>query len=932
MKTKKNLLCLTASLALLLAGCQSNSSSNQESSSEPVTSSSEVSSSIEESSSEENVAEIGTALSDTPYQSAELGSEAKFGLSNPSIVGVDSSDNSLVSNIKNDSEYTKVIEVKNITLENIKDVIPTATEKNDFYALYTAIAQAKANCSETNTVKVKLPSGTMTIDGGLVTESRVMVLKELQNVDFVGEDTVINIVYKDLNWKGFIELNKCKNITVKGISVDTEIPSTLTGQIVSMDLTNKTSTIKVDPSYNNLVEELQKKPTQALMEYLEFDVNTKTPLIGGNFIDRGTFNGYTITGNATDGYQITVQFINPISRSRNNSYVNLSFSEYDVASVNIYESENVILEDVNIYHAPGMGIVAQRTKGLLLNRVNLKLKEGSQDLMTATADGLHFNSVHGVVSITNSIIENTHDDALNIKHGYWYTVVNADNTNKLLSINKLTGEIETPSVGDKVMVYNEDTFVGHNPNQGYYTIKAVEKTTTGFNLTVNERMSGVNDWGNCRATVLNDAPQFTFKNNIVRNKRNRGILVQVPDATIENNTFQNVGHGSIQAGSAMDVYNECSIPNNMTIKNNKFIGNIFLPPEPLYGDVSVFAISNNSSVAPKNTLKNFNISNNFFTSNGNAAICLRGVGNSTIDHNFFYECCKYQVSGEQTNCLLNSYNSGPITMSNNYSYYTRDLGMSGIYLQGLSTEDDIALTNNTNIDFYRSSEVGPDVDITKATGSITFDGNLSEWANIGATNIEFIGASQATGDEVSIDSVKDHFEIKKGYITHTDTGIALGFEVFDLVRDVKPAANFWTGDCIEILATTLLTMPGADTQVYKEDGGVVQVAFAPTWTASNYSAITTVRSNSKYVGKEKSLTIGMSSTDTGYTCEILLPYSVFPEFKTAIDAGNRIGMAIVVADSERDDLGIKRVQIGNVPHFVENYKTKSEMMPRYLFK
>ena len=83
-------------------------------------------------------------------------------------------------------------------------------------------------------------------------------------------------------------------------------------------------------------------------------------------------------------------------------------------------------------------------------------------------------------------------------------------------------------------------------------------------------------------TFVSDTPNFTFKNNIVMNKRNRGILIQIPDALIENNTFINVGHGSIQAASSMDQFNECTLAQGIVIRNNKFISNCTIKPGPLY--------------------------------------------------------------------------------------------------------------------------------------------------------------------------------------------------------------------------------------------------------------------------------------------------------------------------------------------------------------
>ena len=70
----------------------------------------------------------------------------------------------------------------------------------------------------------------------------------------------------------------------------------------------------------------------------------------------------------------------------------------------------------------------------------------------------------------------------------------------------------------------------------------------------------------------------------------------------------------------------------------------------------------------------------------------------------------------------------------------------------------------------------------------------------------------------------------------------------------------------------------------------------------------------------------------GYVGEFMIPFTLAPEFKTAIDENKAIDIAIVIADAERNDMGLKRVQAGNIPHFVEDYKTKTARMPQYLFK
>lgn len=924
--------------ALTLVGCGDKKPSSEPvgpsgpgSESHPVTPSGGSDSSSEPGGEGLDVVGLGEALAESPYADRSLSGNSGFGLADPGIVGVRSDEESLIPE-KPDSDYqgSRVIDFEAIDLAAAKEFFPTLEELDDYHAAVTCFKKAEALSDGEARIKIKFPSRTLNIDCALMETTRLFEFSGLKKVDVVGHGTKFNFRYTNLNWKGFFGLDQAEDITIRGVEMYAEMPSSVVGQITAMDVNAKTSTVKIDPVYNPLVKKLLTNHKR-ICEYLEFDVRTQVPLMGGNFLDLASLRDYEISGDEDNGYSITVSFNTGIARSRNNTYVSIGFSEYDVSAVSITDSSDIVMEDFIIRNATGMGIVVKNTTNLELNRIQIAVAEGSHDLVTTTADGLHFAEVHGKVSVTNSLIERTHDDALNIKHGYWYRVMGADNTTKTLNLSKITETISTPKPGQKVAIYDEDTFDAHNPTAGYYTINSVETTSNGFDLIVKERMSGVNDWGNCRATVLTDPPEFVFRNNIVRTKRNRGILVQVPNAVVENNTFENVGHGSIQAATSLDRFNEATIPQNLTVRNNKFLNNLYLPGEPLPGDLSVFAIAKEGVVAPKGTVHDITIENNFFTGNGNAALSFRGVGNATVSDNFFYECCK-NINSDALNCILNAYNAGPVTVSGNYSHYTLDKGMSGIILQGLSTESDFALNGNTAIDFYHSSSVGPNVDIAKATGSLTFDGNLSDWASVGATDIDMIAASLATGDEISFEAIKNQFKINAAKMVHTDEGIAMAFDVYDNVRDVKPAASFWTGDCIEILMTELLDTPSADMQVYKNSGGVLQIAFAPTWTASNYATIASARSNANYLGKERQLSVGCADDGERYTMEFLLPYAVFPEFKTAVEEGKRIGIAVVVADSEREDLGRVRVQAGNVPHFVESFKTKSEMMPRYLFK
>lgn len=875
--------------------------------------------------------EYAEKLSESAYTDLSISSKEKYGLGS-SAVGVNQDLIVEKYGKVKDSEVDMVFETSAITLEQVKAYFPDAEKVNHYYQIQTAILLAKKENDAAKKVKIRLPESVVDIDASLSDNTSVFVLQGLDGTYFEGNGTVLRIKILDLDYKGYFTVTDCRNIYFNDITLDQEIPSSLTGRIVEGDAEKKTMKIAIDEEFNPLVEELLLKKKN-IRSWVEFGQINKTPLEGGNFLV-DSFSDYQITKTGDGIYQMEVSFAVGINRSRNGTLVSVQFSQYDARGISVTGSENVYFENVTMHHAYGMAFVSSDTKNLYLNRFNLSLKEGSSSLMTATADALHFDQMSGEVVITNSILENSHDDALNIKHGYWYKLNSAEGgSTRTMTVSKLTSAVNTPKVGDHIAVYNEETFESHNPSAGYYTISEVETTVTGFLLHVKERMSDVINWGNCRVTFLSDTPKLTFTNNIIRNKRNRGILIQVPEAVVENNAFMNIGHGSIQVASAMDKFNEATLAQNVTIRNNKFINNCTIKPEPLYGDISIFAISNNASVAPKSTLYGAKIENNFIAHNGNAAVSMRGVGSSDLKDNLFYNCSYTQPSGDKFNTILQAVNCENITLSGNYNQYTLNKGLSGITLEGNSSESDVTIEDtNYNISFKKNEDAGPEVDVGKLTKKITLDGDLSDWENAGYTNIDIIGVSDAEGTQRSQDELSGHFKANKLYLSYDDEGIYFAVDIFDDKLDVRTINDFWLGDCVELFMSTVTDLPNADMQIYKNQGGVLQAAFAPTWKNNGYCTFSEVRTNPSYVSNKDKMQASFVTKSDGYTGEFIIPFTLAPEFKKAIEEGKRIDMAFVVADAERSDLGLKRVQMGNIPHFVEDYKTKTARMTQYLFK
>ena len=873
--------------------------------------------------------EVTDILDASPYSSSELSDVSEFGLNDADNVGVNQGEVIEKYTIPdfNSIENGTIITLDELTLDEIKTVIPEATVLNDYYRFEGALLLAKKESDKGNVTKIVLPNRTLDVDGSLASGTSVFTLDGANGVYIEGNNATFSIGIKGTNWKGFFSATNCKDIILKDFTVDFKMPSTLTGSVVASNASERTITVEVNEEFNDLCKELMANKI-ALRSYLEFDLITNAPRQGGNFVVDG-FNGYDISEGA-GRYTITVHFTSDITLPGNGDLANLAFTQYDAVGISLSKDEDFKIENVTMHHASGMAFVANETKNLLINRFNLTLKEGSSSLMTATADGFHFDKCSGEVTVTNCILENSHDDALNIKQGYWYSVGSVVASQRQITLKKITGEMPEPKVGDEFLIYNEETFESCNPSDGAYTIEEVKTDQYGnYVLTVEDRIRNSSTWGNARATFISDVPDFTFKNNIVRNKRNRGIIVQIPNSLIENNTFENVGHGSIQCASAMDQFNECTIPNGVTIRNNKFINNGYLQGGTLLGDVSVFAISNNASVAPKGTITGVKIENNYFTRNGNSAISLRGVGDTDLSSNLFNECSRTQPSGDVYNTLIHLYNVSDIGVSHNYNNYTLANGLSGITMQGLATEEDVTLTENSNIAFKVNEDQGADVDISKIAGNLTIDGDLSDWTDENVYDVEILAYSDANGTEVDPTEIESTFKINALKLAYSDEGIYLGFDVYDNELNFKTVNDFWLGDSVEVFISNIIDMPSADMMVYKDQGAVLQTAFTPAWSNTGYYTYGESRTNSDYL--DKVISVAFSQRSDGYSGEVLYSFENYPELKESIDNGERICMAIVVADAERSS-GQKRIQAGNVPHFVEDYKTKTQRMPRYLFK
>ena len=236
-------------------------------------------------------------------------------------------------------------------------------------------------------------------------------------------------------------------------------------------------------------------------------------------------------------------------------------------AIHVISSAGFEASDINIHHAGGMGIIAEKSKDLHLDHVNVCLREGTDRLVTTTADATHFCNCGGFLIVENCLFENMLDDATNV-HGTYMKVVKVIGPQAVLA--KLNHpqqfDYDFAAAGDKIQIVADKTIL---PKK---TVKVVSCKKINEIYAVVRFDSPVDDIVAPGDGLENMTwyPELIFRNNVIRNNRARSILISSPKKVlIENNTFSSMMTGILFEGD-LEHWHESGAVNDVIIRNNTF--------------------------------------------------------------------------------------------------------------------------------------------------------------------------------------------------------------------------------------------------------------------------------------------------------------------------------------------------------------------------
>lgn len=226
--------------------------------------------------------------------------------------------------------------------------------------------------------------------------------------------------------------------------------------------------------------------------------------------------------------------------------------------------DGFLMENVNIWHCGGMGVIAQRSSDLELNRVNVVPSPGKDRMISITADATHFINCKGYIRMIGCDFRNQKDDATNI-HGWYASAKKKTADDQLLCWFNYGFDFIRPGM--------ELEIVNHRTMMTYDTLKVKEVTRYNDDyslVTFTGPVPECFEINDALADSQANTAEVLIKDCYIGNNRARGILIgSKGKVVIEDNTFHAPGTAILFEGDGNYWFEQSGVK-DVIIRNNLF--------------------------------------------------------------------------------------------------------------------------------------------------------------------------------------------------------------------------------------------------------------------------------------------------------------------------------------------------------------------------
>ncbi|WP_445748587.1 LamG-like jellyroll fold domain-containing protein [Polaribacter sp.] len=421
---------------------------------------------------------------------------------------------------------------------------------DDRAAIQSAINAAVSAGTLQNPVKLLFDQGTYDLKPTSGTHSLTMnnakgVLFDGNGAEFMIHNPVI----------GFLSTLKCTNTIIKDLSVDYVTLPFTQGKITKVDAANGFFEFKLDdgfplPTEQHFVDSPQR---WGMFKNAKGGIKEGLP----NLIGHNRF--FESIGTRT--YRYGNQSSTTLSKVEVGDYF-VHIARYNGSTIILNDGgKNLTYLNVTGYTSPAGCFNGRNSEEWNIINCKIKIKEGR--VHSSNADVVHVSGGKIGPWVENNLFEGFSDDCVNLKY-----------------IKRQILEVHSPTqITVEFTIELNDKLEFYNPRDGVYlgdaTVTNVQNLGSNkFKITLSNPINITNV--NAEDHQLTDKAyietksneSFIFRNNIIRNSRRYGILIQAKYGLIENNLFQNLSSSAIRIENGVD-WGEGFRADNIEIKNNR---------------------------------------------------------------------------------------------------------------------------------------------------------------------------------------------------------------------------------------------------------------------------------------------------------------------------------------------------------------------------
>lgn len=348
-------------------------------------------------------------------------------------------------------------------------------------------------------------------------------------------------------WMEPVSLNNCRNIRLKGLTIDYMRQPHSEGKIV----------------------DVQQDYYEAVFDSI-YLMNAKMPLCRVQFWDTKAHRMLCREDYFPRFEMVvpqTLKIFTKINPEMKGNLVVIPHSFHFRPAILILESKNITLEDVTIHSQPGMGIVGHRSENITMT--GLRVVPNAGRIMSSNTDATHFTSCKGYLRYEYCQFEGHGDDAVNI-HNYYYTIqkpVNGKGYNLIVKDADWHAQVlDYPDAGDTLELVKKSSLAIVKK----YVVKTRENNIAELRsqVTLNENLpENSDDFYLINSTRL---PRVKIIGCTVTSNRARGFLIRTRNVLIEHCLIRETTGTGIQV-SAESNWHEGPASANVSIRYNRII-------------------------------------------------------------------------------------------------------------------------------------------------------------------------------------------------------------------------------------------------------------------------------------------------------------------------------------------------------------------------